>query len=80
MPAPKRPSKVKQIAPSIREFGFTNPVLISPENDIIARKGAARSRRSPFPGVDAVFKGSLIMDGYSDERSHRAGFEQCGDE
>jgi hypothetical protein len=79
MPAPKRPSKVKQIAPSIREFGFTNPVLISPENDIIAGQGP-RARGAAFPGVDAVFKGSLIMDGYSDERSHRAGFEQCGDE
>ena len=36
MPAPTRPNKVKQLAASIREFGFTNPVLISPENDIIA--------------------------------------------
>lgn len=31
--------QVKQIAASIREFGFTNPVLIDPERTIIAGHG-----------------------------------------
>jgi ParB-like chromosome segregation protein Spo0J len=48
MPAPKRPSKVKQLAASIREFGFTNPVLISPENDIIAGQGPRARGAAPF--------------------------------
>ena len=30
------PEQVQQIAASMREFGFTNPVLISGENDVIA--------------------------------------------
>lgn len=33
--------QVAQIASSIREFGFTNPILISPERDIIAGHGRA---------------------------------------
>jgi ParB-like chromosome segregation protein Spo0J len=33
------PEQVQQIASSMREFGFTNPVLISGENDIIAGHG-----------------------------------------
>ena len=33
------PEQVMQIASSMREFGFTNPVLISGENDIIAGHG-----------------------------------------
>lgn len=33
--------QVGQIAASIREFGFTNPILISPDNDIIAGHGRA---------------------------------------
>lgn len=34
-------AQVAQIASSIREFGFTNPILVSPENDIIAGHGRA---------------------------------------
>jgi ParB-like chromosome segregation protein Spo0J len=33
------PGQVAQIAASIREFGFTNPVLIDPEDGIIAGHG-----------------------------------------
>jgi ParB-like chromosome segregation protein Spo0J len=33
------PSQVKQIAASIREFGFMNPVLIDATNTIIAGHG-----------------------------------------
>jgi hypothetical protein len=48
-PALTRPSKVQQIAASIREFGFTNPVLISSDN-IIAGYGPRARGRSPFSG------------------------------
>ena len=33
------PEQVAQIAGSIREFGFTNPILIDKENGIIAGHG-----------------------------------------
>jgi DNA modification methylase len=33
--------QISQIASSVREFGFTNPILVSPENDIIAGHGRA---------------------------------------
>ncbi len=35
--------QVAQIASSIRAFGFTNPVLITPENDIIAGHGRVKA-------------------------------------
>jgi ParB-like chromosome segregation protein Spo0J len=38
-PALHSPDQVKQIAASKQEFGFTNPVLISVDNDIIAGHG-----------------------------------------
>jgi len=38
-------AQVSQIAGSIREFGFTNPVLIGPENDIIAGHGRVMAAR-----------------------------------
>jgi ParB-like chromosome segregation protein Spo0J len=37
--------QVAQIAASIREFGFTNPVLIGAENDIIAGHGRVLAAR-----------------------------------
>lgn len=37
--------QVAQIAASIREFGFTNPVLISADNDIIAGHGRVMAAR-----------------------------------
>ena len=38
------PEQVAQIAGSIREFGFTNPVLIDAENGIIAGHGRVSVR------------------------------------
>jgi ParB-like chromosome segregation protein Spo0J len=38
-------AQVSQIAGSIREFGFVNPVLIGPENDIIAGHGRVMAAR-----------------------------------
>jgi ParB-like chromosome segregation protein Spo0J len=43
---------VAEIAGSIREFGFTNPVLIDPEGGIIAGHGrvlASPNARAQFP-------------------------------
>ena len=37
--------QVAQVAASIREFGFTNPVLIGTENDIIAGHGRVLAAR-----------------------------------
>jgi ParB family chromosome partitioning protein len=37
--------QVAQVAASIREFGFTNPVLVSAENDIIAGHGRVMAAR-----------------------------------
>src|SRR5438270_10328363 len=44
--------QVAQIAASIREFGFTNPVLIDEEDGIIA--GAGRVRAAHVLGLDEV--------------------------
>ena len=44
--------QVAQIATSIREFGFTNPVLIDEEDGIIA--GAGRVRAAHLLGLDEV--------------------------
>jgi hypothetical protein len=38
--------QIKQIARSIERFGFTNPVLISNENEIIAAMAGSRQRSS----------------------------------
>lgn len=44
--------QVAQIAASIREFGFTNPVLIGKDNDIIAGHGRVMAARKL--GLDVV--------------------------
>ena len=44
--------QVAQIAASIREFGFTNPVLIDEEDGIIA--GAGRVHAAHLLGLDEV--------------------------
>jgi ParB-like chromosome segregation protein Spo0J len=36
--------QIRQIADSIREFGFTNPVLISDDDEIIAGQAVAEAR------------------------------------
>ncbi len=40
-----RPEQVRQIADSIRQFGFANPVLIAPDNEIIAGHGRVLAAR-----------------------------------
>jgi hypothetical protein len=42
-------AQVAQIAGSIREFGFTNPVLVDGENGIIAGHGRVLAARKPPP-------------------------------
>lgn len=56
-----------QIASSIRAFGFTNPVLISPENDIIA--GHGRTRAAAKVGLERV---PCIRLGHLTETERRA--------
>tara|TARA_R110000868_G_scaffold85502_9_gene240529 strand:- start:1074 stop:1595 length:522 start_codon:yes stop_codon:yes gene_type:complete len=47
--------QVAQIAASIREFGFTNPVLIDENNNLIAGHGRVlAARKLGFPEVPAV--------------------------
>ena len=51
--------QVAQIAASIREFGFTNPVLIDEEDGIIAGAGrvlAAHPRRCDGCDADFIYK------------------------
>lgn len=45
-------AQVGQIAASIKEFGFTNPILISPDRDIIA--GHGRALAAAKLGLEAV--------------------------
>lgn len=54
--------QVAQIAASIREFGFTNPVLIDPKNGIIAGHGRLLAARKL--GMDTV--PCIVLDGLSD--------------
>src|ERR1700738_1965472 len=46
------PAQVAEIAGSIREFGFTNPVLIDPEGGIIACHGRVLAARQL--GMDQI--------------------------
>lgn len=46
------PEQVEQIAASIREFGFTNPVLIDPDGGIIA--GHGRVQAAELLGLEEV--------------------------
>ncbi|MDB5541909.1 MAG: ParB domain protein nuclease, partial [Devosia sp.] len=59
--------QVAQIAASIREFGFTNPVLITPTNDIIA--GHGRVKGAALAGLDMV---PCICLGHLTETQRRA--------
>ena len=45
-------AQVKQIAASIKEFGFVNPILISAGNDIVA--GHGRALAAELLGMDLV--------------------------
>ncbi len=56
-PSPNNPrthsaKQIKQIAASIRRFGFTNPVLITDANDIVA--GHGRVHAAKLLGIDQV--------------------------
>ena len=47
-----KPKQIKQIAASIREFGFTVPVLVDAESTILA--GHARVEAAKQLGMDSV--------------------------
>ena len=55
-------AQVAQIAGSVREFGFTNPVLVDTEAGIIAGHGRVLAARKI--GIDEV--PCIILDGMSD--------------
>lgn len=61
------PEQVAQIAASVREFGFTNPVLIDAENGIIAGHGRVMAARKL--GLESV---PCIRLGYLTEAQKRA--------
>ncbi|MGO9013281.1 MAG: site-specific DNA-methyltransferase [Bryobacteraceae bacterium] len=45
-PRTHSPEQVAQIAASIREFGFVNPILIAPDGGVIAGEGRLRAART----------------------------------
>ena len=53
--------QVRQIADSIRRFGFTNPVLVDRENSILAGHGRVAAAElltmSEVPCLSACFRG-----------------------
>ena len=51
-PRTHSPAQIAQVAASIREFGWTNPILVGVDNDIIA--GHARLMAARQLGMDAV--------------------------
>lgn len=55
-------SQIKQIAASIKEFGFTNPLLIDNKNNIIA--GHGRLMAAKLLNLDSV--PTITLDGLSD--------------
>lgn len=57
-------AQVKQIAKSIKEFGFTNPVLIDPDDGIIAGHGRVKAAESL--GMDEV--PCIVLSGLSEKQ------------
>ena len=45
-PRTHRSEQVAQIAASIREFGFVNPILVGPDGELIAGEGRLRAART----------------------------------
>ena len=45
-PRTHSPEQVAQIAASIREFGFVNPILVGPDGGIIAGEGRLRAAQT----------------------------------
>src|ERR1039457_3596415 len=45
-PRTHSPEQVAQIAASIREFGFVNPILVGPDGGLIAGEGRLRAART----------------------------------
>ena len=56
--------QIKQVAASIKEFGFTNPVLIDEENGIIA--GHGRVMAATLMGLDQV--PTITLTGLTDNQ------------
>ena len=66
-------AQIAEIAGSIREFGFTNPVLIDPEGGIIAGHGRVlAARQLGMDEIPTICQGALVMV--------ECGCEHCGRE
>src|SRR6202049_1686852 len=66
-PRTHSPEQVAQIAASIREFGFVNPILVGPDGGIIAGEGRLRAARNQ--GMREV---PVIVLGHLSEVQRRA--------
>ena len=74
-PNPRNPrthsgKQIRQLAASIKEFGFTNPILIDEVNEIIAGHGRLEAAKSlgltevpciPLDGLSAAQKKALVI-------------------
>src|SRR5712672_2619621 len=58
------PAQVAQIAGSIREFGFTNPVLIDPKGGIIAGHGRVLAARQLGMGQIPTISGGIVCSAH----------------
>ena len=67
VPSPRNPRthpkrQVEQIVASIREFGFTNPILIGPDGSVIAGHGRLLAARA----MALAEVPSIVLEGLSD--------------
>lgn len=71
------PEQVAQIAESIREFGFTNPVIVDAENGIIAGR-ASHGRAEAGAGKGAVHPPGL-PDRITEANLHHRRQQTCAE-
>src|ERR1044071_6734841 len=66
-------AQIAEIAGSIRAFGFSNPILVSEEGDVIAGHGRLAAARQlglaevpviPLPGLSEVQRRQLVLAGH----------------
>ena len=82
-PRTHSPAQIRQIARSIREFGFTNPVLIDPEGRIIAGHGRVEAARQigltevPTVRIDGLTPAQLRAYALADNKlAENAGWDR----
>ena len=65
-PREHAPEQIQQVAESIKEFGWTMPILIDENNEIIAGHGRLLAGKSL--GIKEV--PCIVAEGWSDEKLH----------